>query len=50
MERIFSKTTQKTIGGYDENELVIEHIKTLLTEPFVDYGYLKVTYWLRLKV
>lgn len=45
--RLFSKTTQKTTGGYDDNELVIEHIKTLLAEPFVDYGYLKVTYFLR---
>ena len=45
--RFFSKTTQKTTGGYDDNELVIEHIKTLLAEPFVDYGYLKVTYFLR---
>jgi putative transposase len=45
--RIFSKTTQKTTGGYDYNELVVEHIKTLLAEPFVDYGYLKVTFFLR---
>ena len=45
--RVFSKTTQKITGEYDENELVIEHIKTLLAEPFVDYGYLKVTYFLR---
>lgn len=34
-------------GGYDNNELVVEHIKTLLAEPFVDYGYLKVTFFLR---
>ncbi len=45
--RVFSKTTQKTTGGYDDNELVIEHIKTLLAELFVDYGYLKVTFFLR---
>ena len=45
--RVFSKTTQKTTGGYDDNELVVEHIKTLLAEPFVDYGYLKVTFFLR---
>ncbi|PWK17334.1 hypothetical protein LV89_04435 [Arcicella aurantiaca] len=45
--RVFSKNTQKTTGGYDDNELVVEHIKTLLAEPFVDYGYLKVTFFLR---
>ena len=36
--RIFSKTTQKTIGGYDDNELIVKHIKSLLAELFVDYG------------
>ena len=45
--RIFSKITQKTTGGYDDNQLVIEYIKLLLAEPFVDYGYLKVTFFLR---
>lgn len=44
---VFYKTTQKSTGGYDDNELIIEHIKTLLAESFVDYGYLKVTYFLR---
>lgn len=45
--RFLSTTTTKTTGGYDNNELVVEHIKTLLAEPFVDYGYLKVTFFLR---
>ena len=45
--RFFSTTTLKTSGGYDDNELVVEHIETLLAEPFVDYGYLKVTFFLR---
>lgn len=45
--RIFSKTTQKTTAWYDDNELIVKHIKTLLAEPFVDYGYLKVTFFLR---
>ena len=31
-------------GDYDDNELVVEHIMTLLDEPFVDYGYLKVAF------
>jgi putative transposase len=45
--RSLSTTTTPTTGGYDNNELVVEHIKTLLAEPFVDYGYLKVTFSLR---
>lgn len=45
--RFLSTTTMKTTGDYDNNELVVEHIKTLLAEPFVDYGYLKVTFFLR---
>lgn len=45
--RFFSKTTKKTTDGYDDNELVVEHIKTLFAESFVDYGYLKVTFFLR---
>ena len=45
--RFFSITTKKTTGGYDDKELVVEHIMTLLDEPFVDYGYLKVAFFLR---
>ena len=29
------------------NQQVIDEVKSLLEKPFVDYGYLKVTHWLR---
>ena len=29
------------------NDVVVDHIKTLLQMEFVDYGYLKVSHWLR---
>ncbi len=29
------------------NTIVVDQIKALLAQPFVDYGYIKVTWWLR---
>jgi hypothetical protein len=46
------KPSQHTLtrsGLYIQNEVVINNIKELLQMEFVDYGYLKVTYWLRQK-
>ncbi len=34
-------------GSYVSNEVVIEHIREILSGEFVDYGYLKVTHALR---
>lgn len=34
-------------GARVTNVRVIEEIKALLKQPFVDYGYIKVTWWLR---
>lgn len=34
-------------GQLISNEQVVEQISDLLSEEFVDYGYLKVTHWLR---
>lgn len=41
-------THTRTEGGqFVSNEQVVEEITDLLSEEFVDYGYLKVTHWLR---
>lgn len=45
--RSVSHLTKKKDGGYDNNSTVIAHIKHLLAQPFVDYGYLKTTFFLR---
>lgn len=34
-------------GNFVSNSLVVQQIETLLGLEFVDYGYIKVTYWLR---
>lgn len=39
--------TRTERGEWLTNELVVIHIKGLLVKEFVDYGYLKVTHWLR---
>lgn len=44
------KPSQYTItlnGERVDNEQVVDEIKTLLGQKFVDYGYIKVTWWLR---
>jgi putative transposase len=45
--RSISKSTKKQIGGCEAGSLVVDHIKHLLAQPFVDYGYLKTTFFLR---
>ena len=42
-----SDYTMKTDGSSVSNEVVLEQIITLLNHEFVDYGYIKVCYWLR---
>jgi putative transposase len=42
-----SAFTKKLTGGYDNDSVVIEEIIKLLAMPFVDYGYLKTTFYLR---
>jgi len=42
-----STYTLTTDGEIVSNTKVIEDIKEILSEEFVDYGYLKVTHWLR---
>lgn len=37
-------------GKLISNEQVVEHIEELLQQDFVDYGYIKVTHWLRQKL
>lgn len=39
--------TYKTDGTRVENVVVVAEIKALLAQEFVDYGYLKVTYYLK---
>src|SRR6266498_4728843 len=39
--------TMKQNGDFSTNEKVVEDIKAILNEEFVDYGYIKITYWLR---
>ncbi len=45
--RPYSINTIKTDGSVVSNEDVVEHIKAILNEEFVDYGYLKTTHALR---
>jgi len=42
----FSTFTKKLMGGYDNDSIVVEEIIKLLALPFVDYGYLKTTFYL----
>lgn len=42
-----STHTRRTDGTLVSNDQVIEDIKEILGQEFVDYGYLKVTHWLR---
>lgn len=46
---INSEYTLTKEGEVIPNEKVVEQIRGLLSEEFVDYGYLKVTWWLRRK-
>jgi putative transposase len=39
--------TMKENGSYVSNQTVVKDIKKLLSHEFVDYGYLKVTYYLQ---
>jgi putative transposase len=45
--RTISKSTKKQTGGCEDDSVVVDHIKHLLAQPFVDYGYLKTTFFLR---
>ncbi|MBK8344445.1 MAG: transposase, partial [Bacteroidetes bacterium] len=42
-----SEYTKKQNGTNVNNAIVVEQIKSLLSTEFVDYGYLKVTHYLR---
>ncbi|WP_391594179.1 transposase [Winogradskyella sp.] len=42
-----STHTQTRNGSVVSNETVVKDIEYILSKEFVDYGYLKVTYWLR---
>jgi len=42
-----SEYTLTTDGEVVSNAQVIKDIEEILAEEFVDYGYLKVTHWLR---
>ena len=42
-----SEYTLTRSGHYISNDVVVDKIKALLQMEFVDYGYLKVTHWLR---
>ena len=42
-----SSHTKTRCGALISNEIVVEQIQDLLSQEFVDYGYLKVTHWLR---
>lgn len=44
--KVSLKSQTKTEGSMS-NEQVVDAIRLLLENPFVDYGYEKVTYWLR---
>ena len=45
--RRLSRYTLCRDGKRVPNEQVVQHIQSLLERPFVDYGYIKVTWWLR---
>ncbi len=42
-----SKYTKKCDGSVVRNSEIVEQIRQLLSHEFVDYGYIKVTHWLR---
>ncbi len=42
-----SKYTMTQKGEYVCNDQVVKQIEELLSREFVDYGYIKVTHWLR---
>ena len=42
-----STHTYALSGACFSNSEVVERIEALLQQEFVDYGYIKVTYWLR---
>ncbi|MFK8104916.1 MAG: transposase [Saprospiraceae bacterium] len=42
-----SKFTLTRHGSAVSNDIVVQDIEGILSEEFVDYGYLKVTHWLR---
>lgn len=42
-----STRTRKAGGEWVDNEEVVKDIEEILGQEFVDYGYIKVTYWLR---
>ena len=45
-----STHTSTLEGKLISNAEVVEHIEVLLQQDFVDYGYIKVTHWLRQKL
>lgn len=45
--RVCSTSTIKLTGGYESDNQVVEDIKDLLAQEFVDYGYYKTTIYLR---
>jgi|TARA_B100001013_G_C24607393_1_gene441641 putative transposase len=45
--RLNSEFTYTQNGDKLSNAIVVEDIKEILSQEFVDYGYLKVTHWLR---
>ncbi len=45
--RTASTCTITLNGNFIPNSMVVQQIKDLLELEFVDYGYIKVTYWLR---
>ena len=42
-----SVKTMLARGGWISNETVVKYIEEILSQEFVDYGYIKVTHWLR---
>lgn len=44
-----STHTCTTGGQWVGNDVVVDQIRELLEQPWVDYGYIKVTWWLRLR-
>ncbi len=44
-----SSHTRTKHGELVGNEVVVDQIRELLERPWVDYGYIKVTWWLRLR-
>lgn len=45
--RSASEFTRMSAGGFVNNSVVVDEIRNLLSHEFVDYGYIKVTHWLR---